>query len=280
MNREMLMLVEAISREKNVERDVVFGAVESALAQATKKLYSGEVDIRVAVDRESGNYDTFRRWLVVPDSAGLQNPDAEELLMDAQERVTDVEEGDYIEEPVESVPIGRIGAMAAKQVILQKIRDAEREQLLTDFLARGEKIFVGTVKRMDKGDVIVESGRVEGRLKRGEMIQKENQLELPLFFLDEEPKTAEVIPFEPKPEWTDDEVRQLRDGLLWHSLRVLADGRAGSEIKQETMAWVMSDEVHPFSFVVCCDEAGYDPSGVREGVKSILNRLARVKAGG
>ncbi|MCC4104135.1 cytochrome P450 [Escherichia coli] len=72
------------------------------------------------------------------------------------------------------------------------------------------------------------------------MIQKENQLELPLFFLDEEPKTAEVIPFEPKPEWTDDEVRQLRDGLLWHSLRVLADGRAGSEIKQETMAWVMS----------------------------------------
>lgn len=112
------------------------------------------------------------------------------------------------------------------------------------------------------------------------MIQKGNQLELPLFFLDEEPKTAEVIPFEPKPAWNDDEVRLLRDGLLWHSLRVLADGRAGSEIKQETMTWVMSDEVHPFSFVVCCNEAGYDPSGVREGVKSILKRLARIKAGG
>ena len=85
MNREMLMLVEAISREKNVERDVVFGAVESALAQATKKLYGGaEVDIRVAVDRDSGNYETYRRWLVVPDAAGLQNPDAEELLMDAR----------------------------------------------------------------------------------------------------------------------------------------------------------------------------------------------------
>ena len=112
------------------------------------------------------------------------------------------------------------------------------------------------------------------------MIQKGNQLELPLFFLDEEPKTAEVIPFEPKPAWNDDEVRLLRDGLLWHSLRVLADGRAGSEIKQETLTWVMSDEVHPFSFVVCCDEAGYDPSGVREGVKSILKRLARIKAGG
>ena len=174
MNREMLMLVEAISREKNVERDVVFGAVEAALAQATKKLYSGDVDIRVAVDRDSGSYETFRRWLVVPDDAGLQNPDAEEMLMDARERIADVEEGEYIEEAVESVPIGRIGAMAAKQVILQKIRDAEREMLLNDFMSRGDKIFVGTVKRMDKGDIIVESGRVEGRLRRSEMIPKEN----------------------------------------------------------------------------------------------------------
>jgi N utilization substance protein A len=174
MNRELLMLVEAISREKNVERDVVFGAVEAALAQATKKLYPGEVDIRVSVDRDSGNYETFRRWLVVPDEAGLQNPEAEELLMDAKERIADVEEGEYIEESVESVPIGRIGAMAAKQVILQKIRDAEREMLLNDFMSRGDKIFVGTVKRMDKGDIIVESGRVEGRLRRGEMIPKEN----------------------------------------------------------------------------------------------------------
>jgi N utilization substance protein A len=174
MNRELLMLVEAISREKNVERDVVFGAVESALAQATKKLYEGEVDIRVAIDRDSGVYETFRRWLVVPDEQGLQNPDAEELLMDARERVADVEVGEYIEEGVESVPIGRIGAMAAKQVILQKIRDAEREMLLNDFMSRGDKIFVGTVKRMDKGDIIVESGRVEGRLRRPEMIPKEN----------------------------------------------------------------------------------------------------------
>ena len=174
MNREMLMLVEAISREKNVERDVVFGAVEAALAQATKKLYKGEVDIRVAVDLDSGNYESFRRWLVVPDEVGLQNPDAEEMLMDARERISDVEEGEYIEELVESVPIGRIGAMAAKQVILQKIRDAEREMLLNEFMSRGDKILVGTVKRMDKGDIIVESGRVEGRLRRSDMIPKEN----------------------------------------------------------------------------------------------------------
>ncbi|CAM5789003.1 transcription termination factor NusA [Ottowia pentelensis] len=174
MNRELLMLVEAISREKNVEHDVVFGAVEAALAQAAKKLYEGDVDLRVAIDRETGDYETFRRWHVVPDDAGLQNPDAEELLMDAKDRIADIEVDEYIEEPVDSVPIGRIGAMAAKQVILQKIRDAEREMLLNDFMSRGEKIFTGTVKRMDKGDIIVESGRVEGRLRRSEMIPKEN----------------------------------------------------------------------------------------------------------
>ncbi len=111
---------------------------------------------------------------MVPNEAGLQIPDAEMLLFEAQEQIPDIEVDDYIEQPIESVPIGRIGAQAAKQVILQKIRDAEREQLLNDFLSRGEKIFVGTVKRLDKGDIIVESGRVEGRLKRSEMIPKEN----------------------------------------------------------------------------------------------------------
>jgi len=174
MNREMLMLVDAISREKTVERDLVFGAVESALASATKKLHGAEVDIRVSVDRETGDYDTYRRWHVVPNEAGLQIPDAEILLFEAQEQISDIEVDDYIEEPIDSVPIGRIGAQAAKQVILQKIRDAEREQLLNDFLSRGERIFTGTVKRLDKGDIIVEQGRVEGRLKRSEMIPKEN----------------------------------------------------------------------------------------------------------
>jgi len=174
MNRELLMLVDAISREKSVDRETVFGAVEAALASATKKLYEGEVDIRVAIDRDHGGYETFRRWKVVPDEAGLQLPDAEILHFEAVEQIGDVEVGDYIEEPVESVPIGRIGAQAAKQVILQKIRDAEREQLLNDFLSRGDKIFAGTVKRLDKGDLIIEAGRVEGRLKRGDLIPKEN----------------------------------------------------------------------------------------------------------
>ena len=174
MNRELLMLVDAISREKSVDLEVVFAAVEAALASASKKLHGGEVDMRVSVDRESGEYETFRRWHVVPNEAGLQLPDSEILLFEAQEQIPDIEVDDYIEESVESVSIGRIGAQAAKQVILQKIRDAEREQLLTDFLSRGEKIFVGTVKRLDKGDIIVEQGRIEGRLRRSEMIPKEN----------------------------------------------------------------------------------------------------------
>ena len=174
MNRDLLDFVDAIAREKGVELEVVFGAVEAALASASKKLQGGEADIRVAVDRDTGEYETFRRWHVVPNEAGLQLPDSEILLFEAQEQIPDIEEGDYIEEQIESVSIGRIGAQAAKQVILQKIRDAEREQLLNDFLSRGDKIFVGTVKRLDKGDLIVESGRVEGRLKRSEMIAKEN----------------------------------------------------------------------------------------------------------
>jgi len=223
MNREMLMLVDAISREKNVERDLVFGAVESALAQATKKLYQGDVDIRVAMDRDSGEYETFRRWLVVPDEAGLQNPDAEEMLMDAKERLSDVEEGEYIEESVESLPIGRIGAMAAKQVILQKIRDAEREMLLSDFLARGDKIFVGSVKRMDKGDIIVESGRVEGRLRRSEMIPKENlrsadRVRAMIMEVDNTLRGAPIILSRSAPEFMIElfrqEVPEIEQGLL------------------------------------------------------------------
>jgi N utilization substance protein A len=174
MNRELLDFVDAIAREKGVELEVVFGAVEAALASASKKLQGGEADIRVSVDRDTGEYETFRRWHVVPNEAGLQLPDSEILLFEAQEQIADIEEGDYIEEQIDSVSIGRIGAQAAKQVILQKIRDAEREQLLNDFLSRGDKIFVGTVKRLDKGDLVVESGRVEGRLKRSEMIAKEN----------------------------------------------------------------------------------------------------------
>lgn len=174
MSREILLLVDALAREKNVTRDVVFGALESALASAMKKRFKDDAEIRVSIDRETGSHEGFRRWLVVPDEAGLQEPDKQEMLSDAQEMVPGIQAGEYIEEALEPVEFGRIGAQAAKQAILQKIRDAEREQVLNDFLDRGETIVSGTIKRMDKGDVIVETGKIEARLPRSEMIPKEN----------------------------------------------------------------------------------------------------------
>ena len=136
MSREILLLVDALAREKNVPRDVVFDALEGALAQAMKKRFKEDADIRVSVDRTTGDHEGYRRWLVVPDEAGLQEPDQQEMLSDAQEVVADIEVGEYIEEALEPLEFGRIGAQAAKQAILQRIRDAEREQILDDFLVR------------------------------------------------------------------------------------------------------------------------------------------------
>jgi N utilization substance protein A len=139
-----------------------------------KKRFKEDADIRVSVDRSSGDHEGYRRWLVVPDEAGLQEPDQQEMLSDAQEVVADIEVGEYIEEALEPLEFGRIGAQAAKQAILQRIRDAEREQILDDFLDRGETIISGSIKRMDKGDLIVETGKIEARMPRSEMIPKEN----------------------------------------------------------------------------------------------------------
>jgi len=174
MSREILLLVDALAREKSVAKETVFSALELALAAATKKLYDGDVDIRVAVDRETGETEAYRRWQVMADEAGLEFPDRQMLLMDARDQIDDIAVDDFIEEQLEPAEFGRRFAQDTKQVILQKIRDAEREQILADFLARGESILTGTVKRMDKGDAIVEAGRVEARLPRDQMIPKEN----------------------------------------------------------------------------------------------------------
>ena len=174
MSREILLLVDALAREKNVDKEVVFGALEHALAQATKKRYEGDVDIRVSIDRDTGEFETFRRWHVVPDEAGLQLPDQEILLFEAKDQIGDIEVDDFIEEPIESVDFGRRFAQDTKQVVLQRIRDAEREQILADFLERGDALVTGTIKRMERGDAIVESGKIEARLPRDQMIPKEN----------------------------------------------------------------------------------------------------------
>ena len=171
--RELLLMVDALAREKNVTRDIVFQALESALASATKKRYRDETDVRVAIDRDSGEYESFRRWLVVPDGE-LEDHDLQIILSEARKQITDIQIGDYIEEELEPMEFGRIGAQAAKQVILQKIRDAERDQIINDFLARSDSLLSGTVKRIDREGAVIESGRIEARLPRDQMIPKEN----------------------------------------------------------------------------------------------------------
>jgi N utilization substance protein A len=174
MSREILLLVDALAREKNVNRDVVFGALEMALASATKKRFTEDVDVRVAIDRNTGDYEAFRRWHVVPDDTPEWNTAQMLSLEEAQDRKPDARMDEYLEQPIEKIPFGRIGAQTAKQVILQRIRDAEREQILNDFLARGDELVTGTVKRMERGSAIVESGRLEALLPREYMIPKEN----------------------------------------------------------------------------------------------------------
>ena len=173
MSRELLLLVDALAREKNVHKETVFGTLEMAIASATKKRFSDDVDIRVAVDRNTGDFESFRRWQVVPDEA-IEFPPRQMGLTEAVKQYGDVAPEDFIEEALEPIEFGRIGAQAAKQVILQKIRDAEREQLLNDFLARGDKLVTGAIKRIERGNAIVEAGRVEAVLPRDQMIPKEN----------------------------------------------------------------------------------------------------------
>jgi len=174
MSREILLLVDALAREKNVNRDVVFGALELALASATKKRFTEDVDVRVAIDRNTGDYEAFRRWHVVPDDTPEWNTAQMLSLEEAQDRKPDAQMDEYLEQPIEKIPFGRIGAQTAKQVILQRIRDAEREQILNDFLSRGDELVTGSVKRMERGNAIVESGRLEALLPREHMIPKEN----------------------------------------------------------------------------------------------------------
>ncbi len=173
MSREVLLMVDALAREKNVDKDIVFGALEAALAAATKKKLHDDVDVRVEIDRSSGNYASFRCWEVVADDAEEVTP-SQIRLSEAKQRDAGLDVGDVIEEPVDAIEFGRIGAQSAKQVIVQKIRDAEREQLVADFLERKEFLVSGTIKRMERGNAIIEAGKIEAILPREQMIPKEN----------------------------------------------------------------------------------------------------------
>lgn len=177
MSREMLEMVEVLAREKEVEKTAVFGVLELALASAVKKAqFPGQdADVVVSVDQTTGDWTAARRWLVVSDEMGLQEPDREEMFSDITEDYPDLQVGDYIVKPIENINAsGRRFAQDAKQVILQRLRDAEREQVLKEFLERGEKVVSGQVKRVDKEGAIIEVGRLEARLPRTEMLPHEN----------------------------------------------------------------------------------------------------------
>jgi len=222
MSREILLLVDALAREKNVEKEIVFGALELALASATKKRFQEDIDVRASVDRTTGEFSFFRRWQVVADQE-IEVPSRQYKLHEAQELNPDIQLGEYIEEPLGGLEVGRIGAQTAKQVILQKIRDAEREQILNDFLMRKEHLVTGVIKRMERGSAIIESGRLEAMLPRDQMIPKENlrigdRVRACLWKIDRASRGPQLMLSRTTPEFLvklfELEVPELEDGLL------------------------------------------------------------------
>ena len=205
MTKEILAVVDVVSNEKGVAKEIIFEALEAALASATRKRHPDEVDVRVAINRETGEYDTFRRWEVVDDDAivlsadelpepvvdadsetggegeeeeaegpRVFSPKTEILLSEAKKLTPEINSGDYIEEPIDSVDFGRIAAQTAKQVIVQKVREAERAQVVEAYQDRVGELVMGVVKRVDRGNVIIDlGGNAEAMISRDELIPRE-----------------------------------------------------------------------------------------------------------
>jgi N utilization substance protein A len=175
MNKEILMVVDAVSNEKGVDKEIIFDALEAALASATRKKYGEDYDVRVSINRKTGDYDTFRRWKVfADDSTELEFPEKELRLEDALDISKDAEPGGYVESPLESVAFGRIAAQTAKQVIVQKVREAERAQVVDQYQGRVGQLVSGIVKRVDRNGIFVDlGGNAEGFISRDQMIPRE-----------------------------------------------------------------------------------------------------------
>jgi N utilization substance protein A len=174
MSKEILLVVEAVSNEKGVPEEIIFEALELALATATKRRYEDEVELRVSMDRETGEYETFRRWEIMPDDEELEFPAAQMILTEAKEKDASLEIGSFYEIPVESVDYGRIGAQTSKQVIVQKIREAERAQVVDAYRSKVGELVSGQVKRVTREAVIVDLGNnAEAVLPREEWIPRE-----------------------------------------------------------------------------------------------------------
>ena len=177
MNKEILLVVDVVSNEKDVEKEVIFQAIEAALASATRKKHGGEIEVRVEIDRATGDYESFRRWEVVAEAdeeEGL-NPEAQILLEEAVKQYPEIQAGEYIEEPMESIAFGRIAAQTAKQVIVQKVREAERSKVVDAYRDRVGELITGVVKRVDRGNVVLDlGGNAEAIILREEMIPRES----------------------------------------------------------------------------------------------------------
>ena len=175
MSREILAVVDVVSNEKGVEKDVIFQAMEAALAAAAAKNHEEDIDARVSIDRETGEHETFRRWLVFADaSTELETPDHELRMIDALDIDENAEPGGYVEIPMESAPFGRISAQMAKQVIVQKVREAEREKVVEAYKDRAGELLSGLVKRVDRNGIYMDlGGNAEGFISRDSMMPRE-----------------------------------------------------------------------------------------------------------
>ena len=175
MSKEILLVVDAVSNEKGVSKDVIFGALEAALASAARKLNEEEREIRVSIDRGTGEYETFRRWEVIEDDAEMETEEAQMFLKDALKIDPEIEAGGYIEEPMENAGFGRIAAQTAKQVIVQRVREAERAQVVEEYQSRAGELINGIVKRVERGNVYLDlGGNAEAFISQRNMIPGES----------------------------------------------------------------------------------------------------------
>jgi len=173
MSKEILLVVDSVSNEKGVSKDIIFDALELALATATKKRYGDDAELRVKIDQESGEYETYRRWLLIEDDAEMEFPSAQMTVSAAQIDEPNLQVGDYVEELVDSVAFGRIAAQTAKQVIVQKVREAERAQIVDAYRSRVGELVSGQVKKVTREAVIVDLGNnAEALLPRDEWIPR------------------------------------------------------------------------------------------------------------
>ncbi|WP_026377161.1 transcription termination factor NusA [Aestuariibacter salexigens] len=174
MSKEILLVAEAVSNEKQVPKEKIFEALEFAIASATKKKNDGDIEVRIVIDRDTGDFDTFRRWLVVEDDHEMENPYAEITLSAAQVDEPDVQLGDYVEEQIESIAFDRITTQTAKQVIVQKVREAERAQVIAEYEDRVGELVTGTVKKVNRDNIIIDLGNnAEGVIYRDDMLPRE-----------------------------------------------------------------------------------------------------------